>query len=161
VTIHPPIFGLVLAGGTSSRMGYDKGLVDFYGKPQREYVFEMLEGICQKVFLSCKRGNDIPAKLNPLPDSLEMESPLNGIMSAFQLKSDVAWLTVPVDMPLINKSVLEYLIAHRVNSCTATCFVDSDGQNPEPLVTLWEPVAYPELQKFHDGGQTSPRKFLQ
>jgi len=154
------IFGLVLAGGKSSRMGRDKGLIEFYGKPHREYVFDMLGGICENVFLSCKHDKDIPEKLNPLADRLDMESPLNGIMSAFQLKSDVAWLTVPVDMPLIDVSVIQYLLAQRDPAYVATCFFDSDGQNPEPLVTLWETKAHPELLTFYNAGQTSPRKFL-
>jgi len=158
---HSEIFGLVLAGGQSNRMGYDKGLIQFYGKPQREHVFEMLGDICHRVFLSCKNDDTVPKKLNPLADRLDMEGPLNGIMTAFQFNSEVAWLTVPVDMPLIDLPVLQYLVAHRAPSRTATCFFDSDGQYPEPLVTLWEPIAYPELQKFHDAGQTSPRKFLQ
>lgn len=158
---RPQLFGLVLAGGRSSRMGKDKGLIEFYGKPQREYVFEILEKLCDNVFLSCKNDDNIPKKLNPLPDRLNMESPLNGIITAFQHKSDVAWLTVPVDMPLVDLSVLQYLIAHGTPSCTATCFLDSDGKHPEPLVTLWEPRAYPELLAFYNAGQSSPRKFLQ
>lgn len=155
------IFGLVLAGGRSSRMGSDKGLINFHGVPQREHVFNLLSRFCENVYLSCKQDNDIPERLNPLPDKLDIESPLNGILSAFQLNSDCAWLTVPVDMPLIDESVIQYLIARRKPGCAATCFFDSDGKNPEPLVTLWEPTAYPELLTYYQGGQTSPRNFLQ
>jgi len=154
------IFGLVLAGGQSSRMGHDKGLIEFYGKPQREYVFDMLCNVCDNVFLSCKQDHDIPEKLHPLPDRFDVAGPLNGILTAFQQNSDCAWLTVPVDMPLIDQSVLEYLLQRRDTSRIATCFFDSDGINPEPLVALWEPHAYPLLKKSFYDGQDSPRKFL-
>ena len=154
------IFGLVLAGGQSSRMGYDKGLIEFYGKPQREYVFDMLSNVCDGVFLSCKHDHDIPTKLNPLPDRFDLAGPLNGILTAFQQNSDCAWLTVPVDMPLIDQSVLEYLLRRRDTSRIATCFFDSDGVHPEPLVAVWEPCAYPLLKKSFEEGQDSPRKFL-
>ncbi len=154
------IFGLVLAGGQSSRMGHDKGLIEFYGKPQREYVFDMLRNVCDDVFLSCKQDHDVPTKLNPLPDRFDLAGPLNGILTAFHQNSHCAWLTVPVDMPLIDQSVLEYLLQHRDTSGMATCFFDSDGVNPEPLVAVWEPHAYPLLEKGVMEGQDSPRKFL-
>lgn len=154
------LFGLVLAGGKSSRMGVDKGLIEFYGVPQREYAFAMLTKFCQKVFLSCKSEKDIPKELNPLPDKFEIESPLNGILSAFHFNSRCAWLTVPVDMPLINEEVLRYLLQHRDPHKLATCFFDSDGENPEPLVALWETKAHPFLRAFYESGMTSPRNFL-
>ncbi len=154
------LFGLVLAGGNSSRMKKDKGLIAFYGKPQREYVFELLSKFCSEVFSSCKEINDIPSFLNPIPDQFNIESPLNGILTAFQKNSNVAWLTLPVDMPLIDAPTIQYLISHRSKDHVATCFFDSEGKNPEPLVTIWEPTAYVPLLEFYNSGKLSPRLFL-
>lgn len=160
MTEHNFLFGLVLAGGRSTRMKKDKGLVEFYGKPQREYMFELLKKFCDKVFTSCKTANDIPSSLNPMADQFNIESPLNGILTAFHSFSNVAWLTVPVDMPLIKADVIEYLISHRSENHLATCFFDSDGKNPEPLFTIWEHTASEPLLKFYASGKTSPRAFL-
>ncbi|MEO7991322.1 MAG: NTP transferase domain-containing protein [Chryseolinea sp.] len=159
-SLSPVLFGLILAGGKSSRMGFDKGSIDYHGQPQREYLFDLLGKYCSQVFTSCKNANDIPKTLNPLPDQFQINSPLNGILSAFQFNKDVAWLTIPVDMPLIDGAVIEFLIKHRDPSKTATCFFDSDGKNPEPLFTLWEPLAWDGLQKFHHSEKISPRDFL-
>ena len=38
-----PVHGLVLAGGKSTRMGTDKGTLNFYGKNQRDVAIELLE----------------------------------------------------------------------------------------------------------------------
>lgn len=141
-------------------MGFDKGSIDYHGKPQREYLFDLLGKYCNHVFTSCKKLNDIPETLNPLPDQFRIDSPLNGIVSAFKLNKDVAWLTVPIDMPMIDETTIEYLIAHRNESKKATCFFDSDGKNPEPLFTIWEPSASDELLQFYSAGKISPRDFL-
>ncbi len=155
-----PIFGLILAGGKSSRMGFDKGLINYHGKPQREYLFHLLAKHCKQVFTSCKNSDDIPETLNPLRDQFLIDSPLNGILSAFQSNKSTAWLTVPVDMPMVDEVVIAYLIQHRDTSKSATCFFDSDGKNPEPLFTIWEPSIYENLIKFNGAGESSPRDFL-
>jgi molybdenum cofactor guanylyltransferase len=141
-------------------MGQDKGLIVYHGQPQREYLTALLTKFCKHVFLSCKPAADIPATLHPLYDQFDLDSPLNGILSAFQHDPTVAWLTVPVDMPLVNDMVLQYLITHRDPQKLATCFYDSEGKKPEPLLTIWEPAAALPLQEFYAGGNVSPRKFL-
>src|SRR5690606_28863099 len=99
--------------------------------------------------------------LNPLPDRFEINTPLNGILTAFERDHDVAWLTIPVDMPLIDKDSIDFLLDNRDRSKLATCFCDSDGNDPEPLFCLWEGTAYAALQAFFKSGGISPRRFLQ
>lgn len=154
------IFGLILSGGRSLRMGQDKGLIPYYGKPQREHLHDMLKKTCHEAYLSCKRNEDIPEFLNPIEDRYNLNSPLNGILSAFEHTPSVAWLTVPVDMPMIDEQCIRFLIDHRDTNKLATCFVDSDGEKPEPLLALWEPAAFELLKQFHAAGEFSPRKFL-
>ena len=120
----------------------------------------MLKNFCASVFTSCKSTQSIPAHLNPLPDQFDFESPLNGILTAFAHDSIAAWLTVPVDMPLIDVEIIAYLLKKRDINKVATCFFDSDGKNPEPLITIWEPRAYPLLLSFQKSGKISPRDFL-
>lgn len=153
--------GLILAGGESSRMGKDKSLLDFHGTTQREYLFKTLAKFCQNVFLSCRTENDIPAHLNPLPDQFSFKSPLNGILSAFKRDASTAWLSVPVDMPNITDTTISHLIANRHPEKMATCYFDSDGENPEPLFAIWESHAYPALMAYFEKGKTTPRGFLQ
>jgi molybdopterin-guanine dinucleotide biosynthesis protein A len=155
------IKGLIFAGGKSARMGYAKGLIDYHGKPQQEFLFDLLGHFCTVVFTSCKDANDVPAYLNPLPDRFTLESPLNGILTAFDQDASAAWLTVPVDMPYIDRTALDFLIRHRDPKKVATCFYDSDGKDPEPLLTLWEPSAYVPLQAYYNAGHRGVKFFLQ
>jgi molybdopterin-guanine dinucleotide biosynthesis protein A len=155
------INGLILAGGKSSRMGKDKSLLEFHGKPQIVYLQEILKPFCNQIFLSVQKDNSPIQGKYLIHDLFDIESPLNGILSAFHYDTENAWLTVPVDMPNINTEALQYLLAHRDKSKSATCFYDSEGENPEPLLTLWEPRSRPQLFNFFNQGEISPRKFLQ
>lgn len=158
--INTDINGLILSGGKSQRMGHDKALISYHGKPQREYLVELLKPFCHQVFTSCKVSDGVPEVLNPLPDQYDMDTPLNGILTAFTVETDRAWLTVPVDMPMIDADCIRYLLQHRNPEKVATCFYDSEGKLPEPLLTLWEPVAGKKLLAFFSGGGISPREFL-
>ena len=154
------INGLILAGGKSQRMGQDKSLIEYHNVSQREYLFNMLKNFCASVFTSCKITHTVPVRFNPLPDKYEFDSPLNGILTAFSHDAIAAWLTVPVDMPLIDVEIISYLLSKRDVSKMATCFYDADGKNPEPLITIWEPRAHQLLQNFYHEGKISPRDFL-
>jgi len=155
-----PIYGLVLCGGRSSRMGQDKGLLDYHGRPQREYMFAILERFCVRVFTSCRPEQAVPAHLNPLYDALSIESPINGIVTAFRAHSQVCWLTVAVDMPFVDDAAIRTLFAQRDMTAPATCFKNPEDSLPEPLCTIWETSAYPLLEAFVNRGEISPRKFL-
>ncbi|HEX8041529.1 MAG TPA: molybdenum cofactor guanylyltransferase [Chryseosolibacter sp.] len=154
------IFGLVLTGGYSTRMGADKSLLDYHGKPQREFVFELLGKFCAEVFTSCRKDQDVPPNLHPLPDTFEMKGPLNGILSAFSANPQRCWLILAVDMPYVSEDTLRLLVESRDREKLATCFYNEETQQPEPLLTLWEARAYPSLLKFAEAGNPSPREFL-
>jgi molybdopterin-guanine dinucleotide biosynthesis protein A len=156
----PGINGLILAGGKSARMGWDKSLMVIHNQPQRLHLFAVLKPFCQNVYLSCKHAQSVPSNLNPIPDRYEADSPLNGILSAFDQDPNSAWLTVAVDMPLIDHGTVAFLIKHRDPTKSATCFTDSEGSKPEPLLTIWEPSCLSFLHAFHKNGNISPRDFL-
>jgi molybdenum cofactor guanylyltransferase len=157
---HHQLYGLILSGGKSRRMGMDKGLIVYHDKPQREHLFDLLSGHCAVVFTSCYAGQQVPAHLNPLVDEYDLKSPINGILTAFKKFPDKAWLIVAVDMPYVDNHALEALITQRDRNKVATCFYNAAEKLPDPLLTLWEPSAYPLLTKFVSQGNISPRDFL-
>lgn len=155
------LYGLVLAGGQSSRMGSNKALLDFHGLPQIDYLVGVLEEFCEKVFISVGNDADPDKFKNAIKDQFNFSSPLNGILSAFEFESNVAWLTTPVDMPGISVATIQQLILGRDLQKVATCFYNPAQQQPEPLFTIWEPSSYFRLKAFADKGKISPRDFLQ
>ena len=152
------LYGLVLEGGQSTRMGKDKAFLHYHGLPQRDYVFQLLEKFCDRVFHSVN-SKALPGD-NMIKDEYLLQGPLNGILSAFNYRTDVAWITVPVDMPFVDESTIQFLLDHRDTTKVATCFYDSDGKLPEPLLTIWEPASAVLLKAFYENGKSSPREFL-
>jgi len=158
----PRINGLVLAGGKSERMGKDKGLIDYHGLPQREFLYELLQRFTEKTFMSCRpdQVTEFDKKYNMLPDSISGLGPFGAIISAFREFPNHAWLVVACDIPLLDqKSILE-LIEQRNPSKVATAFHNKETNFPDPLVTIWEPKAYPRLLHFLSLGYSCPRKVL-
>jgi molybdopterin-guanine dinucleotide biosynthesis protein A len=159
--IHEDIYGLILTGGRSTRMGSDKSLLEYKGKPQREHLFELLSTICGSVFTSCRKDQDVPKSLQPITDNFDYTGPINGILSGMQTHPDKAWLVMAVDMPFIDIPALEFLLNHRDKNKVATCYLHLPEKFPEPLLTLWEPSAYPLLSSYAAAGNISPRVFLE
>jgi len=155
-----PLYGLILCGGQSARMGQDKSLLEYHGLPQREYLFALLQRFCARVYTSCRADQSVPAYLNPLPDALAIKGPMNGIVSAFRAHAHTAWLVIAVDMPFVNEVSISELLMQRAASAPATCFMNPENGLPEPLCTVWEASAYALLETFVSSGEISPRKFL-
>ncbi len=158
------INGLVLAGGKSVRMGQDKGMMAWHGKPQRYFMADLLSTVCDKVFISCRQDqiNDMEQGYETLTDSAKYEGsgPTAAILSAFEKQPETAWLVVACDLPLLDSSSLEYLIANRNSDSIATTFESPHDGLPEPLITIWEPGSYTILKSKLAEGYKCPRKVL-
>lgn len=155
--------GLVLAGGKSTRMGEDKGLIKWYGKEQRYYLADLLDTFCDEVYISCRddQQEEIERKgYNALVDKFGDAGPSVGILTAFSHRSDTAWLVVACDLPLLDKETLQFLINNRDEEKVATTFKSPHDGLPEPLITIWEPKGYEVLKSFQQQGYKCPRKAL-
>lgn len=159
----PILNGLVLAGGKSTRMGQDKGSVNWYGKEQRYHMADLLSKHCAEVYISCRdaeQQNSILPEYSSLADTFTGLGPFGAILSAFREQPDRAWLVVACDLPLINDKVIADLVDNRNTASIATAY-KSDYQNfPEPLITIYEPKSYLVLLQFLAQGYSCPRKVL-
>ena len=156
----PLVNGLVLTGGQSMRMGRDKGEINYHGQSQKQYVFQMLSGLCRDVFISVNEQREATDELSFIKDTFTGIGPMGGILSALQSNPNVAWLVVACDLPYLTESTLQHLLQHRNPSKIATAFFEPQGTFPEPLITIWEPRSYAVLLQALSQGYTCPRKVL-
>jgi molybdenum cofactor guanylyltransferase len=159
----PVLNGLVLVGGKSQRMGRDKSNLDYHGKPQREYVCELLQKVGVTPYLSCR--NEQMEDLSKLgyglvPDTFTELGPLGAILSAFRARPNDAWFVIACDLPFLNETILNELIQNRRVSANATAFLNPTNEFPEPLISIWEPKSYQTALSFFGQGISCPRKIL-
>ncbi len=140
-------------------MGFDKSLLNFYGEPQVNWLYHLLQSFCEKVFVSGVQDK-VGGGFNFIPDHFDSGGPMNGILSAFRVHPSVAWLVVPVDMPHVDDAVLKFLLSHRDETKPATCFLNPDGNLIEPFPVIVEPKAYAMLLQRFNQNEDSLTGFL-
>ena len=158
-----PIYGLILAGGTSSRMRRDKPVLVYRGKNQLDRAFELASRHVAKVFVSMRSSQKTEPTRAQKPlivDSVEGGGPIVGIRSALAAYPDVAWLVVACDLPFLSDSALAQLLAERDPGVLATAYSSTHDGLPEPLCAIWEPAAASALAAYQSNGGQCPRKFL-
>ena len=153
----PPLYGLILNGGKSSRMKTDKSKLVYHSKDQIQHLTLLLSKICSEVFISSKK---LTSDYNNIIDKYNLNSPLNAVLSAFAEYPDASWLIVACDMPLINEQTLKKLVKNQDLSKLAITYLNPEDKLPEPLITIWNPNSYPLLLDFYTTGNKSPRRFL-
>lgn len=162
-TAVPPLYGLVLAGGRSTRMQRDKAALEYAGSSQLERAAELLTPLVERVFVSVRSdqtGDPLRARFAQIVDSGEVEGPIAGIIAAQSRFPDAAWLVLACDLPLLDPRTLEHLLRSRQPDRQATAYRSSHDGLPEPLCAIYEPSSREALRAYIAGGRDCPRKFL-
>jgi molybdenum cofactor guanylyltransferase len=158
-----PVYGLILAGGASSRMQRDKAALPYQGKSQLQRAYELASRHAQKVFVSVRASQTAdPARAGypMIVDSIEAEGPIVGIRSALAAYPQAAWLVLACDLPFLSDATLAHLLHRRDVGGFATAYRSAHDGLPEPLCAVWEPAAAAALADYQAGGGRCPRKFL-
>ena len=151
-----PVKGLVLVGGKSTRMGQDKSELNYFGKPQKEVAKELLEDCNLETYYSVKESHNE----NEISDKFYNLGPFGGICSAFQKDPNSAWFVLATDVPYVDKNLIRRLLEKRNPAKVATAIKGKNKEFVEPLITIYEPKAYPILLQYLAQGYSCPRKML-
>jgi molybdopterin-guanine dinucleotide biosynthesis protein A len=159
----PVLYGLVLSGGASTRMGKDKALLDRHGGPQLQATFNLLSPHVQCCFVSLRRDQrtePVRAALPGIVDQAEGAGPAAGLLAAHAAYPEAAWLVLACDLPLLQASTLEALIHARDGQRAAIAYRSPVDGLPEPLCALWEPTALARLSHQAQAGRYGLRDAL-
>ena len=154
-----PIQGLVLAGGKSKRMGQDKTQLNYHGTSQLEHTVELLKNNLLNTFVSVAENQPLD-KFKAIRDKFVGLGVFGAICSAFMTEPNKAWLVLATDVPFINDELIKELLKRRNPSKMATAVKGKSKEFVEPLITIYEPKAYPILLSYLSQGYSCPRKAL-
>ena len=159
----PPLYGLVLAGGRSTRMQRDKAALEYAGRTQLERAVDIVTPLVGRVFVSVRpeqAADPLRARYTQIVDSGEVAGPIAGIIAAQAHHPDVAWLVLACDLPLLDRRTLEHLLRSRRPARQATAYRSTHDGLPEPLCAIYEPSSREALRAYVASGRDCPRKFL-
>lgn len=133
-----PVHGFVLAGGQSLRMGEDKALLRFCGRPMIEIAAEKLRSFCAEVGVAGNR-DDLGAYAAVVRETRMGIGPASGVEAGL-LAARLPWaLFVPVDVPLIPQQVLrewaEAVVFAKEEAAVCASYLTLEEQ-PQPAFCL-------------------------
>ena len=157
------LYGLVLAGGRSTRMQADKAALTYGRRPQLAEAFDLVARHTERCFVSVRADQveeTLRAAYPQVVDGDLGRGPIAGILAAQARHPECAWLVVACDLPQLDDATLDDLLRRRDPGRLATCFASALDGLPEPLCTVYEPASSASLLAHVADGRDCPRKFL-
>lgn len=150
------VFGGILVGGRSERMGRPKQLLQMADRTFTERVVDALVGHVEGVALI--GAGPVPGPLRELPhlvDSPGLEGPTAGLVAALRWHRHAAWLIVACDQPMVRAEAVAWLLQRRAPGRWAVMPRPSGGM-VEPFLAVYEPQALSLLEGRFAGAGIAP-----
>jgi molybdopterin-guanine dinucleotide biosynthesis protein A len=143
--------GFVLAGGRSSRMGRDKALLAYAGRPLIEHAVTILTGAGLTPHIVGARPD--LASYAPIVEDLHPGcGPLGGLEAALTFSETELNAFLPVDLPLLSPLFVRYLL-ERAAITGAAATVPTLGERPEPLCAVYRRDLLPGIAHALKSGE--------
>jgi molybdopterin-guanine dinucleotide biosynthesis protein A len=136
---------IILSGGKSSRMGVDKGLLHFRDKPMIEYVINAVKDCCSETIIVANKDGYKDFGYAVYPDEIANIGPIGGIYTGLLKSTTDLNLVLTCDSPLVDKALLDNLIASYDDSLDVL-YCNYEG-NKYPLTAIYSKRILPELKK--------------
>lgn len=152
-----PVYGCVLIGGDSTRMGEPKHLLSDNGKTWLETTAGLLGQVTDKVIIAGE-GTIAESLLNSvrLPDVDCVRGPMAGILSAMRWKPTVSWLVTACDLPNLSTDALRWLLSTRRPGVWASLPELKGGRGIEPLLAHYDFRSHHLMEELAAGGIFRP-----
>ncbi len=125
------ITAIILAGGSSSRMGTDKALLQWRGREFVAHIIERLQTQVNRIAINTNSPTAFAYFGLPLIADATAErcGPLAGIAAALNYSSTALTLVVPCDNPLLSPQLVERLLAALESEQTDLAYACSNSDS--------------------------------
>jgi molybdopterin-guanine dinucleotide biosynthesis protein A len=152
------MFGLILCGGQSSRMGTDKARLGHQGVSWAEQAIAKLASLQLQSVLSVNEDQfELYSRLfssQPLVKDkagLDVQGPLKGVLSAHQAYPTETMFVLACDMPLIDTSLLKALYDCYEKEKPEACLFANEDQY-EPLCAIYAAGGLARIMELQQAG---------
>lgn len=154
--------GVILAGGKGTRMGHkDKSQIQLQGRTLLDWSLDIAREIDGPIMLNTNQPDICPTSKNltllsdPWPD---FRGPLAGIYAAMQQSTSDYLAVLPVDAPLVPKTLFNDLLNHLLQNKLDIVFAETPEQ-PHFLHAIIATSLKDELFRYLDQGQRAVGRF--
>lgn len=138
-------FGIsILAGGKSSRMGEDKGLMSLFGKPMIEYVIDEAKTLGKPIQIISNNSNYKKFELPVFKDKFEEKGPLSGIYSALYNSKKEYNLILSCDVPYAKVELFNFILS-KCEGYEVT--LPSKEERIHPLIGVYQKSLIPHFER--------------
>ncbi len=162
-TVPENLLGVILCGGQSSRMGFEKFLANYNGVPQYKYLSSLFDKLNIEIAISIKAHQIelVEGISNLVVDNefYDNAGPLTGLLSVHEQYPNKSILLVGCDYPLLKIEHLTLLLNHSQEFYPVVCYQNKVGFY-EPLIAYYSNEALRNLKLFYERGNTSLQQFI-
>lgn len=127
--------GIILAGGKSSRMGTEKGLLNLQGMPFVNHIIRALKPHVDNIYIVSDNPVFDRFEAIRVPDIVKNYGPVGGLYSGLSISRSQFSVVLSCDIPLINETVLITLINNKTRDADVIQ-LESMGHSL-PLIALY------------------------
>ncbi len=138
--LSTPVFGCVLIGGDSSRMGTPKHLLSKDGQTMLARTIECFEQVVGPNVVICGAGK-VPeslARFERLADVADAQGPMSGVLAGMRWGPQASWLVAACDLPELSPAALEWLLSTRAPGIWASLPILDGSHHVEPLLAHYD-----------------------
>ena len=148
------VTSVILAGGRAERMGRDKALVEFRGRPMIAHVAAALRSASMDVVVVGRESVRGEEHVVPDVDGLG-GGPAVGLATAFRHVADDDLFVVAVDQPLLRPETIQGLLA-----CPGSAVVPVADGHPQVTCALYRRACHQPLESALAAGKSTLRRRL-
>ena len=149
---------IILAGGTSRRMGQDKAFIQIEGVRLLDYVYGKCQELFSEIIIVTNQPHQYIEYQTPVvADEIQGTGSLGGLYTGLKRASNFFSFCVACDMPFLKPELITYLIENRLNSDVV---IPKTRAGLEPLHAIYSKRCIKPIKTLLERGEFQIIKLL-